>query len=344
MKRNLAVAALATLAAGAALAQSSVTIYGRLNESVERQKSGTSDPVWVLQNSASRIGFKGTEDLGGGLNAGFVIEHGFSPDTGAAAGTFWGRQSEVNLGGNFGLLRLGNFTSEAYFATADYISMHNHDTGTSEDKLYAYLGRNINKIAYRTPSVLGGLTVEGGVSLSENSGQGRTVDLAANYAIGPVQLGAGYERVDSTGQKQFAIRGLYEIGSFVVGAYVQRDENGYASGKRTTTRLSGMYTLGSSEVHLNIGNGRQVQQRGRQRRQPVHRGLQLQPQQAYQAVHLLHEGRQQDRRQLRHGRRRCRLPVLRTGRPPQLLISRSASGKAGPWTGLFSWCAAHARK
>lgn len=253
MKRTLIAAALATLGASAAFAQSSVTIYGRLNESIERQKVGTGDPVWVLQNSASRIGFKGTEDLGGGLKAGFQIEHGFSPDTGVAAGTFWGRQSEVNIGGGFGTLRLGNFTSEAYFATADYISMHNHDTGTSSDALYAYLGRDSNKIAYRTPSI-GGLTLEGAVALSESSNFGRTIDLAANYAIGPVQLGAGYQRLNTTGQKQFAVRGLYEIGSFVVGAYVQRDTDAYASGKRTTSRLSGMYTFGSSELHLNFGN------------------------------------------------------------------------------------------
>jgi predicted porin len=255
MNRNLLAVALATLAAGSAYAQSSVVIYGRLNETVERQKVGTNDPVLVLANNSSRIGFKGTEDLGGGLKAGFQIEHGFSPDTGAAAGTFWGRQSEVNIGGGFGTLRFGNFTSEAYFATADYISMHNHDTGTSADALYAYLGRDSNKIAYRTPSI-GGLTVEGAVALSESSGFGRTIDVAANYAVGPVQLGAGYQRLSTTGQKQFAVRGLYEIGSFVVGAYVQRDTDGYGVGlgKRTTARLSGMYTLGSSELHLNFGN------------------------------------------------------------------------------------------
>jgi predicted porin len=253
MKTKIFAAAVAMLAAGSAFAQSSVTIYGRLNESVERQKVGTGDPIWVLQNSSSRIGFKGTEDLGGGLKAGFQIEHGFSPDTGNAAGTFWGRQSEVNLAGGFGMLRLGNFTSEAYFATADYISMHNHDTGTSADALYAYLGRDINKIAYRTPS-FGGLTVEAAVSLAENSGLERTIDVAANYAIGPVQLGAGYQRDGDV--NQFAVRALYEIGAFTVGAYVQRDEDGYGAnfGKRTTARLSGMYTLGSSEIHLNFGN------------------------------------------------------------------------------------------
>ena len=253
MKRTLLAVALATVGAGTAFAQSSVTIYGRLNETVERQKSGTADPVWVLQNSSSRIGFKGNEDLGGGLKAGFQIEHGFNPDTGTAGNPFWGRQSEVNIGGGFGTLRLGNFTSEAYFATADYISMHNHDTGTSSDALYAYLGRNINKIAYRTPS-FGGATIEGAVSLAEGPTLKRTIDVAANYAAGPVQLGAGYQK-DGTA-KQFAVRGLYEIGSFVVGAYVQRDTDGYGAGlgNRTTTRLSGMYTLGSSELHANVGS------------------------------------------------------------------------------------------
>src|SRR4051812_1346092 len=76
-------AALLCAVAAPAFAQSSVTIYGRLNESVENQKAGTGSSVWRLVNDSSRIGFKGTEDLGGGLKAGFQIEHGFSPDTGA---------------------------------------------------------------------------------------------------------------------------------------------------------------------------------------------------------------------------------------------------------------------
>ena len=252
MKRTLLAAALATLGAGTAFAQSSVNVYGRLNTTVERQKSGTADPVWVLQNNASRIGFRGTEDMGGGLKAGFVLEHGFNVDTGAQSqGAFWARQSEVNVGGGFGTVRLGNFTSEAYFATADYISMHNHDTGTSSDALYAYLGRNINKLAYRTPT-FGGFNAEAAVSLGEGvAGRSRTMDLAANYAIGPVQLGAGYEKDDV--RNQFAIRGLYEIGPFVIGAYVQRDKGVYAAGNRTNLRLSGMYTMGASEFHVNVG-------------------------------------------------------------------------------------------
>jgi predicted porin len=62
-----------------------------------------------MQNNASRIGFRGTEDLGGGLKAGFVLEHGFNINNGTQSqSAIWARQSEVNLGGNWGMVRLGN--------------------------------------------------------------------------------------------------------------------------------------------------------------------------------------------------------------------------------------------
>ena len=259
MNRHFIVAAISVLAAGSAAAQSSVTLYGRLNLSAEHQKNvnavGTQK---VLQNSASRIGFKGTEDLGGGLKAGFQLEAGISADTGAASASFFGRQSEVNLSGAFGMVRLGNFTSEAYYATADYISMHNHDTGTSEDKLYAYLGRNINKIAYRTPELVKGLTLEAAVSAGEGVRDGgvtrtRSYDAAANWNLGALQLGAGYEKNGSA--KQYAVRALYEMGPVVLGAYFQDDTNGYGPGlgNRKTYRVSAAYNVGSSEFHVNYG-------------------------------------------------------------------------------------------
>jgi predicted porin len=251
------IAAGLSLAGGMAIAQSSATVYGRLNVTIENQKIGTADAKWVEQNNSSRIGFKGTEDLGGGLKAGFQIEHGFSPDTGAAAATFWGRQSEVNLSSGLGTVRLGNFTSEAYYATADYVSMHNHDTGTSSDALYAYLGRNGNKVAYRLPGFVKELSVEAAVSLSEGAAnQEKNYDVAVNYAIGGLQLGLGYEKADNatTTKNQVAVRAAYTAGPVTVGGYVQRDKNAFGAGNRTNVRLAGMYALGSSEFHLNVGS------------------------------------------------------------------------------------------
>jgi predicted porin len=251
MKRTLLALALAAVGTGSAFAQSSVNIYGRLNVTAESLDKGGLKTK-ELVNNASRIGFKGTEDLGGGLKAGFVLEHGFNPDTGTAASSFWGRQSEVNLSGAFGTVRLGNFTSEAYFATADYISMHNHDTGNSEDKLYAYLGRNGNKLAYRTPS-LGAVTAEIAISLAEATGRFRTYDVAVNYGAGPLHIGLGYEKADRA--KQLAVSALYEMGPLVLGAMVQRDTDGYGAGlgNRTYFRGSVAYNFGANELHLNYG-------------------------------------------------------------------------------------------
>ena len=248
--RILLLSVLAAVAAPAAFAQSEVTLYGRVNLSLERQKAGNVTQN-VLQDNSSRWGLRGSEDLGGGLKAGFKLESGFDASTGKGGSALFGRHSEVNLSGNFGMLRMGNILSEAYLATADYISMHNHDTGTSADALYAFpTMRDTNKIAYRTPG-MGGFTAEVATSLAETKPGKRSYDVAANYDGGPLQLGAGYNKKDNA--DQFAVRGLYSWGAFTGGAYIQRDKNAWASGNRTTTRLSGMYQIGATELHANWG-------------------------------------------------------------------------------------------
>ena len=263
MKKTLIVAAVSALAAGGALAQSSVTLYGRVNVTAERQDSSGAK-TFQLVNNASRIGFKGTEDLGGGLKANFILEHGFNIDTGSASSTsFWGRQAEVNLMGGFGGVRMGTFTSEAYFATADYISMHNHDTGPSSDALYAgFFNRSTNKIAYRAPEFVKGLSLEASVSAGEGAVRTtRAYDFAANYNVGMVQLGFGAERDQQ--REQFAVRALVDMGSLLVGGYIQRDKNGLGSpsaptgarlGNRTNVRVSVAYMMGKSEFHVNLGS------------------------------------------------------------------------------------------
>lgn len=249
---RLALAVLALLGSTAAFAQSSVTLYGRVNTTVERQEVGNVKTTGLF-NNASRFGFKGTEDLGGGLKAGFQLESGFESDTGASSGAFFGRQSEVNLSGGFGTVRLGNFTPESYYATADYVSMHNHDTGNSSDAFYAYVMPKANQIAYRTPS-FGGLTIDAAVALHEQAvGVKNAYDLAANYNLGALALGAGYSKQGDV--NQFAARALYTFGAFTVGGYVQRDEDAFVAngGKRNTFRLAGAYNLGASEFHVNVG-------------------------------------------------------------------------------------------
>ena len=243
---------LALATTGTAFAQSNVTIWGRLNVSAEAQKVGDAKRTKSLENNSSRLGFRGVEDLGGGLKAGFALEHGFDPTTGMQSGNFWQRGSEVFLGSNFGTVRVGNFTSEAYYATADFVSLHNHDTGSSADRLYAYLPNNTNKVAYRSPA-FAGFTGEVAVSEAQNGSTHKGYDVAANYALKSLALGAGYQKLGDA--NQFALRALYTLGDFTFGGYYQRDEDGIRTGlgKRNTYRLSGMYAMGTSEFHLNVG-------------------------------------------------------------------------------------------
>ena len=260
---RLMLAAVAVCGTSAVMAQSSVTIYGRVNTTVEHQKLGDNKATGVANNN-SRIGFKGVEDLGNGLKAGFQLEAGFGSDDGSGPLTFK-RQSEVNLSGNFGMVRLGNFYPESYYATSDYIGMHNHETGSSSDALYVdpawfYGTGNGNKVAYRTPT-FNNFWAEASVSMHEKANAAPAVnkngyDLAANYNNGPLSLGAGYSYWNSN--YQAALRGLYTFGQFTVGAYYQRnkDDNailGTGAGTRNNFRLSAMYVLNASEFHVNVG-------------------------------------------------------------------------------------------
>src|SRR5256885_2346405 len=128
---RVALAVLAVLGSTTVMAQSSVTIYGRINTTVEREKIGD-QTVNKMENNSSRWGMRGVEDLGGGLKAGFVLESGFASDTGMGSSSTgaltFGRQSEVNLSGSFGKIRMGNFFPGSYFATADYVSRSEEHT------------------------------------------------------------------------------------------------------------------------------------------------------------------------------------------------------------------------
>lgn len=252
---------LALLGTTSAFAQSSVTLYGRVNTTVERQDVGGLKTT-VVNNNSSRFGFKGVEDLGGGLKAGFELESGFQSDTGGG-GALFNRQSEVNLSGGFGTVRLGNFFPASYYASADYISMHNHDTGSSSDALYydpVWLGGlgTGNTIGYRSPNI-GGFTAEAAVVLHEqasNTGGKNGYDFAANYAIGALDLGAGYSSVNSN--NQFSLRALYSFGQLTVAGYYQRnkDANQFlptGAGTRNNLRLAAAYKIGASEFHVNVG-------------------------------------------------------------------------------------------
>ncbi|AVS82634.1 porin [Paracidovorax avenae] len=256
---RLALAALALLGSTAAFAQSSVTLYGRVNTSVEHSKVGDLSQSGV-NNNASRFGFKGVEDLGGGLKAGFQLESGFDSSTGAAAQQFFGRQSEVNLSGGFGMVRLGNWTPESYYAIADYgvQDQPNHDTGNFSNQLYTSVAfGKTNKVGYRTP-MLGGFWAEATVSAHErtartnpfgvNAGTKNAYDVAANWEGGNLAFGAGYAKLGDNWDA--GVRGHYTMGPVQFGAYYQRNDYELV-GTRNSVGIAAQYAFGASEVVAN---------------------------------------------------------------------------------------------
>jgi len=160
-----------------------------------------------------------------------------------------------------------------YYATADYVSMHNHDTGNSADAFFgagiaAYANvRNDNTIYYSTPN-LGGFKIEADYSvLTESSNKPHEFELAASYDKGPLHAALGFGETrdfdgnsggDAVGRRDRAIDGavVYDFGSFTLAALGERAKTefpGSSSQTRNYYRLAGMLPMGRSEFHLNVG-------------------------------------------------------------------------------------------
>ena len=159
MKRRIAAAAAAcaTLAAGSAAAQSSVTVYGILDAAIDYNTNVDAaghTRVWVPDPGGgmfpSRLGFKGTEDLGGGLKAIFTLENGFDLGSGAnAQNRLFGRQAWVGLAGSWGQLTIGRNYNMVYNSMfeVDLVGPSNYGLGAIDPAIPN--GRSDNSIAYK---------------------------------------------------------------------------------------------------------------------------------------------------------------------------------------------------
>ena len=219
MKKSIVALAVLGAFAGAASAQSSVTIYGLLDMSVAKSNGGTSPNVgapvgkaWTVQQSAgSRLGFRGNEDLGGGLSAQFQIEHRFNPDTGTQSnGTiFWAGRSYVQLtSAGTGSVYLGRDYSPIFWPAVKSDPFGWDGVGQIGSNAYAgYLTpdasapnggsggvRTSNTVGVKSAN-FGGLTVQAAVGLSENTNAGRTNGFNVEYSGGPLYAALGYEKV-----------------------------------------------------------------------------------------------------------------------------------------------------
>jgi len=237
MKKTL-IALAAVAATSVAFAQSSVTLYGVADAGISKSSgsSTTFSSAGLMNNGTSRWGIRGTEDLGGGLKAGFNFEAGLSladGSTGQGGGNYFSRGSWMNLSGGFGEVRLGRTLNPSFFAAAAWELTGTANYSAVVRQFGPVLGgiRNSSQLQYTTPN-MGGFTATLGYILKANNGDNAKVDLNAIYRNGPLAVALGYNKVQNA-EKNIHVGANYNFGAFkVAGAIIDPagDSKGFAIG------------------------------------------------------------------------------------------------------------------
>ncbi|TSE35778.1 porin [Tepidimonas charontis] len=212
MKKTLI--ALAVLAAsGAAMAQSSVTLYGVADMVIHKDKG---QPTKLKSDgvSFSHWGIKGEEDLGGGLKAGFLYEQAIALDNGAA-GPGFDRQTYLSLSGGFGEIKLGKIWT-AYddisgATDAAFNAIVLSPVWLIFQSQYGYTYNPNNGIYYATPS-FGGFSGAVSTNLREGKANSRVSAFHVKYEGGPLFVALGYQDDEPNNEKYTRIGASYDLG------------------------------------------------------------------------------------------------------------------------------------
>lgn len=214
MKKSLvALAALAVV--GAASAQSSVTLYGVADIGLS-QTTGHSIAAsanGLLNNGNSRLGVKGTEDLGGGLKASFNFEEAVNLADGSTDAKTFQRNAFMAVSGNFGEVYAGRRLSPGFYAVATYeltgAANYSAVAGT-----FGFTGpsRNDAFVAYTTPN-MGGFSATLGTKLPGNAADSNgSTQLNVIYNKGPLAAALGYEKTDNAAENNVSLGASYNFG------------------------------------------------------------------------------------------------------------------------------------
>ncbi|HWP17600.1 MAG TPA: porin [Burkholderiaceae bacterium] len=256
MKRSLIALSVLGAIAGAVQAQSNVTLYGRVDLGLARNIGADH---WVMQEgSGSRLGFRGTEDLGGGLKALFNIEHRFSPDTGAANSTFWAGRSVVGLEGGFGNVVFGREYTPARNVANRADPWGGDTVARMEPILFGDIlpSRRNNSITYSSPN-FSGFRAQVQVGLDEVPGNDTDAYYGLNltYAAGPLSLGYGYDKSGTDDHTWHLVTASYDFGTLrLTGAYGQGTPQGAtAADKHRSYMIAATAPVGAGELRLAYG-------------------------------------------------------------------------------------------
>lgn len=279
MKKKLLSVAVATvmIAPLAAQASDGPTVYGKVHVSVDHvdYDDNTRGDYWQVESRASRLGFKGSEDLGNGLKAIYKMEFQIDVTDESGADNVTARNQYVGLSGNWGTFLMGRHDTPYKVLTgkdmfSDTIADWNKLGFTDGAKGIVEDHRANNAIMYTSPS-FNGLTLAAMVSPGEDSTDDGIDDyytsVGAKYSNGPLYLAAAWEETEFDGndsanplnddETRWRVYGSYKIGDFKLGAMYQdtESENNLKDVDAQAWQLQGAYTMGSNVLKLAYQDG-----------------------------------------------------------------------------------------
>lgn len=264
IKPALAAALLAT-GAHDVFAQSSVTIYGIVDAAVERASDGnglTNLRLVSGQGSASRFGFRGVEDLGGGMKAIFNLEGGINIDTGASptAGVLFNRQSWIGLASDWGQVTIGRqFRPEARAV----FGMDPFDAGSVASPPNTYSNtvfRTDNSVVYETPRLggfVGRVMYAAGERAGGVSGALNDVGASVQYYNGPLYAAYGYDSLKNAAATDrrtwHSVGGSYDFGAAKLYGALRTRKEGVANLNEGSYWIGVGVPIGALTLQATIG-------------------------------------------------------------------------------------------
>lgn len=261
MKKSLIALATLVAFAGAASAQSSVTIGGFVDLGAGK-RTGTADKGIIDGggDGGSRLNFNAVEDLGGGLKAIAGFEHRLNPDTGAQGNVnFWGGYSFVGLQGGFGTVRIGRHYTSAFLNVQNQVDPFAGDTVATLRQASMQITpakvRFANGIGYGV--MMGGLGFYADISesgMNNNGAADATVvnkpwSFAVTYAAGPLWLAVAHENPGGTNDKLTNLGARFTTGGLTLRAGASNGTNN-ANAKVKGYLIGANYAMGAGNFKV----------------------------------------------------------------------------------------------
>lgn len=266
MKKSLLALVILGAFAGAASAQSSVTIFGKIDQAALK-RIGFNDKQ-IGDTAGSRIAFRGSEDLGSGMAAIFAFEHRFLPDTGtngsgvqptsASSSRFWEGFSFVGLRTPFGAMTLGRQYTSSFLTVQNQVDVFAGETiaalrdiGMGNSTVFAINGVGQVRVAdsVKYAAAFSGVTLSADLAETPTGSPDRPYSVAASYGGGPFWVGASFENPAGAEDRLANLGARFTFGQVTLAAGLGNGKNN-AAVKLKSFLLGANIAVGTGDIKV----------------------------------------------------------------------------------------------